>query len=463
MNTTELQEAILVSTNPMAPLHHHQEASMFVIRTSIVLCLFSTCRIIEKFRGDRNRWTISLQLFLESNHLVIQFFALTITREYLEWSQVFTGSNIEVEAKLTHCKVIRNNLMSWLNSKIATKALCTFNDQCPQYLLNNVISIISLCLKLEYPKQWPTAIIEILEISRKSGILEEIRFITVDIVVRIFVELGLEIVVYNDKRCKNEIEHNMMIKDAMRESGILFEIVSFLCQTAVSTVLRNKQVAVSCLQCLSQFISWIDINIVITLALPTIWGGFDDQNLGLSHVCCVCLFEIMKKGMESSLKIQLIKAIGIVDKFQQLNLQDRDIAFLVEFGPLVNMIGFEALLYWSSYEDQLKNSKFICNESNIQIVSAAANTLKLMSSLSLYLFRHYDNTVAATVLPFLSRFPSIFKIQNEISYQFPIPERFIAKDYIQDLLMGIFQQVQYPSDFEFDEESEEDLEVIEVS
>jgi Exportin 1-like protein len=64
-------------------------------------------------------------------------------------------------------------------------------------------------IKLLFPESWPLAFSDLLAVGRESTA-------GLDLVVRVICDLEVEVVMFSEGRGKQEVIHNVLIKDAMR-------------------------------------------------------------------------------------------------------------------------------------------------------------------------------------------------------------------------------------------------------
>lgn len=427
-------------------------------------------QFLDDLRRNPDQWSIGLSLFYESEGQISKFFGLSLVREYMS---VLCKSNLTNQKS---CHAIREAMMSWTR-----QAISMLNSNIPNYIINNVVSILTLCLKRDYPENWPDAFADILKLSCWHPQALEVSVYTpeevvgADYITRIILELDTEVVIFNEQRTREEVAHNMIIKDAMRECGIINSIVDFLCKSV--SCARNStagsDISVRCLDILSTLIGWIDINIVTYSALPTIYIAFQDTTLAAA--ACKCVYEIVKKGMDPMQKVQLIHSINLLHLL--VSVPNHDLEFLARYGSLVDMLLLELLAFWSKFEDtavvvegnlNLGDSKIM-----VDLVPIVIVMLKTSMDLIFQLFGHSEMEVHMTVLPSLHKFVSLLK--QQYSQQKKILEYisssgnsnaetnyFVASEYLNNLLVIIFKQLQFPLDYKFDENDEEEVEIDEV-
>lgn len=137
-------------------------------------------------------------------------------------------------------------------------------------------------------------------------------------------ELEIEVVMFQDGRSKNEIIHNTLIKDSMRGSRVIEDVLRHLCEfVAVSTQRgEDSQRSVNCLQCLSELVGWTDLSLFMTVALPVLntvlqsllaqaqqrgsrSSMSDAITAQLQAAVFSCYLELVKKGMDPVEKVHV--------------------------------------------------------------------------------------------------------------------------------------------------------------
>ena len=469
-------------------------------------------RMLDTLRTTEDRWDIGL------------------VREYLD-------SSVAVDTR----KAIREAMMEWIKNIIIIPETQANSKEImpprpPVYLINNVVSIVTLCVKHDFPEIWPSAFDEILELGNSciSGL---------DLTVRVLSDLDVEVVTsFSDggtaassaapaennsqatRRQKEEQMHNTAIKDAMRAGDITRNIVHLLCKSAVylrsDTALHASRgtgtcnaLSRRCLRCMSLFIGWIDVNLVISETLSTLYQSLQDGVLCAPALAC--LYELVKKGMDPLVKVYMINSIDIVPMLIRVPLgeidpteanfaddEDED-RHVFELGMTIDMIALELIGVWSKYEELVLGDgkgappKAPSTQDEAgrihDVAPIAGRMLHSIVPLLIQVFGSDDSDIANTVLPALGKLVGVLKIQKANSERLPSAmAAFIAAqpssassspksgtnetaavqdsvpylqilDYFPSILGTIYRQIQYPADFEYDANDENDAEIMEVS
>lgn len=259
-----------------------------------------SCRLLDQLRGDPIRWSIGLSLFFDGSTALSKFFGLSLIREYM-------SSNGGAPPVAERQKV-RDAMMAWLGTHGA-------NVSCVEsYVINSIVTIVTLAIKHDFPELWPTAFADILTFGQR-GINE------LDITIRVLSELEVEVVVYNESRSKQEVAHNTIVKDAIRAGPIAGNIVQFLCQSAVSVRPVKASLSAKCLIALSEIIGWVDNGLIVNhTTLPIIYQTLTDVEVAEAGL--TCLLELVKKGMDPYLKIQMVASINLLPMLATVKVSD---------------------------------------------------------------------------------------------------------------------------------------------
>jgi hypothetical protein len=433
---------------------------------------------INHLRQRNDSWDLGLQLFYVTSNESARFFSLSLIRDYLNGIVPLVGINQIVQGNLIK---IRSNMLHYIGSSVAN------STNIPAYLLNNIVSIIALCVKLEYPSVWNTAFFDILSIGK-------INMIGLDLSIKILNEITVEIIEANETRSKEDIKNNILIKDYMRSSSILNDMVQFLCQSSISirssTSLEQANIlSNSCLRCLAGFISWIDINLIVNnTILPIIYNSFNDNITRGS--ACACLYEIVKKGMDPHIKVKLIVSIGLIQVLASAPIlytissnsnddDDNDFDYEYDLGQLVDIIGEELLGCFINYESiaSFLNTPLSIDtsENQVHIPTTAppiqeigpicASALISVTPIILKLFANPSSDISGSVMNSMTKFTQLLKCQaNKYQNMTKTQCAFLASNYLPDIMANIYRQIQYPDDFNFDIlDDNDDTGVIEVS
>lgn len=455
---------------------------------------------------------IGLALFAEASNEMTRSFGLNLLRDYLSSRH---PTNVDPQMDFQNRHLVRKTVSDWLVTVIGA------GQSIPQHTKNNMLSIYTLCIKRDYPEVWSNAFTELLLFGRQYG------FVGVDVVIRIMNELEIEVVVFNENRNKEEIQHNTLIKDTMRNSNVVREVVQFLCQATNEAIrlLEHQDIAGRCLLCLAEMIGWIDINLVLTEALPTIYSMLQPTVLHAAQVgALTCIYEIVKKGMDPVLKVDLLQKIDLIPRLlviktdftsTQSMLDDPDNSIYQvhkQYGLLLDMIVLELLGCWNKFEDALfpspspKTSFMSANRvesfgsqtdlstigdkqlsspnPNAHVTSGVAELMQMSPTTSSLLhlivpevinfLRHPYTTLAICVVPAVNKLIQLLKLQKfrmDAIFDFMKTREseqhyFLAYKYLESILYAIAHQCQFPMNFRFEDiepDEEEENEIIEVS
>lgn len=452
--------------------------------------------MLDQLRGDPIRWSIGLGLFFDGSTALSKFFGLSLIREYMSSN----GGVPPVQER----RKIRESMMAWLFEHAANLS------GVEPYVLNNIVTIVTLAIKHDFPELWPSAFSDILAFGQK-GVNE------LDITIRVLSELEVEVVMFNDCRSKQEIAHNTIVKDAIRAGPIAGNIVQFLCQSAVSVRLIKASLSSKCLVALSEMIGWIDNGLIVNgTTLPIIYQTLTDPEVteaGLS-----CLLELIKKGMDPFLKIQMVASINLLPMLAAVKIVDpasrtasaipgscaagtpslqrvRGLSLLSsadgddnesleagsgendiirELAAVLDVLLLELIGCWAKYEDYMTNSASgSIQPVEQQLIESGALISDLLNAtlpLVMQVFTVGDFYASETVVPSLNKFVGLLKNQNLkaalihklIESNAAGGKYFIGANYLSQLLSAVFRQMQYPLHFQFESDGDDEMAELEV-
>jgi hypothetical protein len=368
-------------------------------------------------------------------------------------------------------------------------------DRIEPYAMNNVANILTLCIKCDFPENWDNAFDEIL-------LLSDLGWSGIDLCARIIADLDVEVVMFSESRTPEEVNHNRVVKDAMRTSGggsILFNMVNFLTTSAGQATHKEECVSIGelCLNTLATMIGWIDIGLIVNdTILPQLYQYL--QYGPLSSAACGCLLEIAKKGMDPTDKVKLLANIGIITVLSELPFNPttcEDETIEDDIGTVIDLIFLELMGCWIEFENYVLNTDMASienspSESNLranhelmgEIGQLTGEQLKGCLPVLMKVFTHGESVVSATVIAALKKLVGHIKKQQPtnaaadqlvstsvMSLRSMYPDWFfVAADYIPQILSGIYMQLQYnvrfyESSLEADEDDEEIAAEVEVS
>jgi hypothetical protein len=439
-----------------------------------------------------------LRLFLDTSNEMARFFGLSLVRDWMQSAlpNAAQSASYEVERRQ-----IRTTMLSWL-SQLLQNMTSNGSATTPFFLLSNAISVVTLSVKYDFPTHWPGAFAELLQLGYTYGIPG------IDVVVKVFKELEVEVVLFSETRSKAEILTNTAVKDAMRESSAMQDIVTFLCNSAQHTQsVQRFEVCAACLHSLAELIAWIDTTLVIERALPTVYQQWQSPHAVVRAACLYCFYELVKKGMDPVVKVRPLQSVGLVTQLaQETRLQsllqntsaarpaqggltDDEVREVEQAGAVVDVIVLELFGCWSKYEDLVCGSgRSGSGSGSSSAMNSGASTpvpsggdaselvacvptvvgfLQQLLPLLLQVFAHSVLKVSCTALPSCTRLVALLRAQQTRLEQLqggPAGAVFRAEEYIYPLLSAVYSKSQYPSGFDFEAALEDELdEETEVS
>jgi len=435
-------------------------------------------QFLDQLRVSPDRWNVGLRLFSEISNDMVRFFGLSLIRDWMQ-NELPNASSAGGYHQARH--EIRSTLMSWL-VRLLQEMSGGEGSNVPFFLLSNVITVFTLSIKFDFPSEWPSAFSELLQLGYTHGIPG------IDIVTRVLKELDVEVVMFSETRSREEIALNTVVKDAMRESSVMTDIVKFLGQSAQHTLSAQRlEICTACVQSVAVLVPWIDIVLVLELVLAPVYQMWQCPHAVIRAASLLCLFEMMKKGMDPVAKVRLLVGIGLVGHLVQdqhlqalltrshtQSIDEEEEKELQQAGALVDMIVQGLFGYWSKYEDLAcgKNKSASLGEDSEDLLTSlpvVVQFLQQLLPLLLQVFGHGSLKVSSTALPSCSRLVAILRSQQQraaqlqaLSSKYSSTEGaansiFRAEDYLYPLLSAVYTKSQFPVGFDFEAALEDEM------
>lgn len=356
----------------------------------------------------------------------------------------------------------------------------------PLFLRTKVGIIFSQLIQIDFPQPWHSAFTDLIQVCAA----EKTCSCVVDILRK---DLYLRVLDgFCDEVVENtSLERNTLIKDYIRgiecriasavpaDKSISAEILrTIFCifQTNVHVMymprkntpgaLEWQKLPILALSVLKRFISWLDMSLILTennIALlfecinragP---GDVDEDNgdgslasqCSLEAVCC--LKELVSRGMEQKKKIEMIMSINLLQRIDNSGIDlDRidgtHINIVIKTAELVNNIGSELLHFWDTISSQTEST---------EDRKALSPHMVLLMNLFFKCFLFDDIDVSGAVIPLACQILASFQKERKTYLQENV---FKISIYISQLQSVMYEQMKYPTDFEFDYEDENEAE-----
>jgi len=448
-------------------------------------------QVLDQLRTAADRWNVGLRLFVEATDDTARFFGLSLVRNWLQSE----SDSLHSPGADGSRGAIRGAMLHWVTSVLDEQQQ---PQNVPVFLLNNAVSVLTLCVKRDFPVHWPTAFAELLQLGYKFGIPG------IDLVTRVLVELEVEVVMFSEGRSKAEAAQNTLVKDTMRDTEVVQEVVVFLCRSAQHCISADRaDLCASCLRSLAELMAWVDTVLVVQQALPTVYqlwqqyssntstGSSEDTRVCLVRAACSrCLWELVKKGMDPVAKVLLLNTVGLVPLLTSDSRVDALLSEgtaggagsatdddetseeaeteLVQLGQLLDVLVVELFGCWCKYEDflQLRMSNQ-GQDASVELVEAVPLVVAFLQVLVpqlLRVFEHRRLKVSVAALPACQRLVAVLRQQLQRPDLLHHMQRlrsgeggaggvsavFLAEDYLDALLSAVYRKSQFPADFDFD-------------
>lgn len=234
---------------------------------------------------------------------------------------------------------IRQSLMSFIRDVL---------PKCvqPPFIKMKLSVVLVKIIKHDYPERWPSFFSELLSQLKNNDI--EI----VDMFLRILNTIIDEIVIWQEQRTTEEVIHNTLIKDKMRETYIT-QIIDAMYKILMSCQPKHIKLAQSCMETLREYIGWIDTDLLANQRFISLFYRFLSIT-ELQQVATSCIREVIHKRMDSHKKVALLKNLNLINVLSEIKVDgvvrrcsdcigQRCYCFAAELAALVNTLGVQII------------------------------------------------------------------------------------------------------------------------
>ncbi|ORZ35947.1 armadillo-type protein [Catenaria anguillulae PL171] len=321
------------------------------------------------------------------------------------------------------------------------------------FLRNKIAQLVTLLFARLWPAEWPEFWDQVWMLLPKldpatgafaAGVDLNAARPAVDFFLRLTHAIDQEIVNVLIHREANEVSHNQILKDHMRE-GTVQQLVQ-LWYTIAHAYAHDEQVVVQCLKNASLYISWIDVSLIVNDRwLPLILRHLNETEHAARLAALECLSEIVSKGMKPAEKLRLIEYLGVFQLLQQfvarffpttqLQDEDDDLAFVEQVGKLVSVVGVQLAEAWvnAPKDDQA-------------LLATLTSALHTLFPIYLQFFADDWDHVHATVTDLTTHWLNYWKLLKKAQFGLPFTAQHAELGMAQQLLHATVRKLAYHAD-----------------
>jgi len=327
----------------------------------------------------------------------------------------------------------------------------------PTYLRTKVGVLLARFIQLDYPHNWPSAFDDL----QSPLMLQNAPDILLRTLVALMDEFG-----------RDETEVNCKIKDAMRGYGnsnsnlaatpqqsisgrVIETILSILERALTETNGRTEERMQICgvlsLTVLKGFVSWVDIGLVmgnervLRLVFASLARGSmvdADSAADAGVVAVECMEELIARGMEDDKKLSMLSHTRVLENIHAhvdlVTVDASPIDVVLEVAKFINRTGLEVFPIILSQQQKQQGS---CND----IVTLSNQLMDLFFRC----FAFDDIDVSGAVIPLAATLILLSDPNQHLQEQ---------ESLLPKLLTITYNQMRYPSDFQFDFEDDDEAE-----
>eukprot|EP00124_Ichthyophonus_hoferi_P005860 Ihof_evm1s1001 gene=Ihof_evmTU1s1001 len=238
----------------------------------------------DSFKSQPNAWSLALARFVRrptasipANADLVRFFCLHVLEE--------TISKHYDSLAQTDRITLREGLVGWMQHNAVD------NDVAP-YIWNKFAQLLALIFRHEFLQGWGSFFNDLVALLSQGPHMAHVFL-------RVCGAVHSEVVSRDISRTQAEMRENMAVKDAMRRQCV--QVLAGAWLQVLTAYGDNPEITNTCLTVIGQFVSWIDIGLVVNdTLLPLILLNL--KRTDTREAACQCVADIINKGMPGSEK-----------------------------------------------------------------------------------------------------------------------------------------------------------------
>lgn len=390
---------------------------------------------LRQFANLPNAWLSALRMLQETRNSNSKFVSLQAVEAFVRSPGYLTQSD-DIRAQF------RQELFRFTRQSLQSGLICHE----PAHVKNKLALILGWTIKRDYPERWPTAIKDILLLGSDTENISG-----VDLCLRTLQVLHAEITGNADTpRADTESEHNVIVKDNIRQSTDVQQIVNYWYNIIQSYKHTNKDAALLCLNVISSYIDWLDIQFFVRQEYFSLFVEcLQDSKLRIEAI--ECIYAICNKGMADRTKLQLYNDMNIVSLLSSLPLDcstEENEEFASEVATTIALVTQNSL--------RAANTSEIASDADMHAIAQKLIQEAIELSLSYLEWDEGGFHVWVEVVPVVDEVMWHTKQHQLLASGEQSKSNLVnfgLDRYTQRICMAIVKRYKYPSNFDFDEVS----------
>lgn len=378
----------------------------------------------EQAKQAPNICQACVEKFRFSQYPEVQFWCLKTLEEVMQQRY----RNLESQERL----FIRSSLMLAfcnynLDDPSVTDHAISMSSR-PIYVRNKLAQLIVILIYIEYPAEWPSAFLDMLNALGKGSVV-------VDMFIRVFNALDEEVISFDFPRTPEESAAATRIKDAMRQQCIS-QVVAAWYSLIVMYKTPSPQLAAQVLEMMQKYVAWIDIGLVANDRFVPLLFDFlvsSHEYLQLRGAAAECLLAIVSKRMDASSKLALLQQLQ-AGKACSTIMEAQEPEFALKLTSLLTGVASEVL------ECSKKIELNGASEQTLALTEMVTAMLDEVLPPVFYFMQNGDEDMSTTTFQFLNSYVSRMKSSNSVSGK--------QASHLNQILAVVFTRMRFDSAYE---------------
>jgi len=349
--------------------------------------------------------TLAIDLIMAAKRDEVKFWCL----QSCEFQIKTRWNDLDEEAK----QAIRMAIMNFYSTT-------AIEQEQPNYIKNKLATVMVCLIRKEYPNPWKSFFGDLCSTLEKG-------MAAIDLFFRVLLVIDDDIIGFARDKSMNAEDHETAtrVKDALRELDIN-QLVQIWFQILQQMHEKQAKLAQHCLQVIDRYINWMPLELVVNDEFMNLFFNFLNVQ-ALQNETVDCLYEITKKSMPASKKMELIKGTNLIQVLSQCEAHEKSTEFAVKVAGLLGLLLKELII---GHNEGFK----------------VQNAISAVVDLSFHFLNHNDREVVSEILEVYSELWRMIKTEVDKNGSAQVNQTQIL--WLRLTFQGISRFFNFPQDFD---------------
>uniref|UniRef100_A0A6A7G2A3 Exportin-T n=1 Tax=Hirondellea gigas TaxID=1518452 RepID=A0A6A7G2A3_9CRUS len=370
---------------------------------------------LESLNHQESSWKLAIKVLESTQRSEVAFSAWNLLSHFVEnhWDIVSDSNR----------SAIRNWVLEYVRKTVSDSSL-------PNNISNKISTLLVILCKLDYPERWSSFFVDLISLLQFGPQAFDTFF-------RVLNYFDEDLIAFDDRRSQKEVLQITKIKDYMRQSGTLVQLVEVWYKVLEQFHTTQPEIASMCLHTISHYLGWMNVSLVLNEQFVSLFLRYlSNPKLQIAAVKCIRAFIHRRISIEEH--FELFKRFNILEVISKIDINNsNNEPLLIAISDLISAIGSTLIV--------------CCQESSDNDKSEYSIWLSQTFSLSNSLGKHQNFRVSHEILDFLSKYVHfIFSLKKR--------ENIDLLSIFREMFSVVFTTIRFPNSYnpfeigEFEEE-----------